>query len=70
MSDFKEVCRGGVPVCFPQFGVLGSLGQHGFVRNSIFRVSSESKDTIALQYEPSEEDLAKYPHPFKLTVTV
>lgn len=57
-------------MCFPQFGVLGPLSQHGFARNSTFTVVSRSADTLALQYEPSKADLAKFPHPFRLTITV
>lgn len=42
------VCRGGVPVCFPQFGQLGPLGQHGFARNSSFRLLEETADSATL----------------------
>ncbi|KAF8068431.1 BETAC-AD [Scenedesmus sp. PABB004] len=37
-----KAIRGGVPVCFPQFGQLGPLGQHGFARNSRFELAAES----------------------------
>lgn len=36
--------RGGVPVCFPQFGQLGPMGQHGFARNSKFEVLEAEND--------------------------
>lgn len=39
-----KAIRGGVPVCFPQFGQLGPLGQHGFARNSAFEVVSADGD--------------------------
>lgn len=42
------VCRGGVPVCFPQFGQLGPLGQHGFARNSSFSLLEETADSATL----------------------
>jgi hypothetical protein len=35
-------------VCFPQFGQLGPLGQHGFARNSAFTVAEETDDSVTL----------------------
>jgi D-hexose-6-phosphate mutarotase len=37
-----------VPVCFPQFGQLGPLGQHGFARNTKFDVLEETADSATL----------------------
>lgn len=35
-------------MCFPQFGQLGPLGQHGFARNSAFTVAEETDDSVTL----------------------
>lgn len=35
-------------MCFPQFGQLGPLGQHGFARNTAFTVAEETADSVTL----------------------
>mmetsp|Transcript_7425 Transcript_7425/g.13407 ORF Transcript_7425/g.13407 Transcript_7425/m.13407 type:complete len:391 (-) Transcript_7425:1362-2534(-) len=40
--DGKTAIRGGIPVCFPQFGPYGKLSQHGFARNTQWTIKSSS----------------------------
>lgn len=65
-----KAIRGGVPVCFPQFGQLGPLGQHGFARNSAFTVAEEAADSVTLVLKATGSEDPKYPHPFDLRVKV
>ncbi|KAL2650755.1 hypothetical protein R1flu_018883 [Riccia fluitans] len=37
-----KAVRGGIPVCFPQFGGQGSLEQHGFARNRLWKIVESS----------------------------
>ncbi|KAK9916170.1 hypothetical protein WJX75_009639 [Coccomyxa subellipsoidea] len=65
-----KAIRGGIPVCFPQFGGFGPLSQHGFARNSEFAVTDSAPESVTLSLTPNEEQLKLFPHPFALTVQV
>ncbi|XP_011043933.1 PREDICTED: putative glucose-6-phosphate 1-epimerase [Populus euphratica] len=72
-----KAIRGGIPICFPQFGSHGSLEQHGFARNKFWSIDSDpppfptnSKSFIDLILKPSEEDMQKWPHSYEFRLRV
>lgn len=51
-----KAIRGGVPVCFPQFGDMGPVkAQHGFARNSEFTLVNATTDSVKLSLNPTKE---------------
>lgn len=71
--------RGGIPICFPQFGNRGALEQHGFARNKIWVIDqnppplsadSNGKACIDLLLKPSEDDMKIWPHSFEFRLRV
>ncbi|XP_021668660.2 putative glucose-6-phosphate 1-epimerase [Hevea brasiliensis] len=72
--------RGGIPICFPQFGNGGALEQHGFARKKIWMIDdsppplnpneSNGKANVDLLLKPSEEDLKIWPHSFEFRLRV
>jgi len=68
--------RGGVPICWPQFGTFETAKdapklKHGFVRQSgNWQVSEVSNDTVSLRLTPDAEMLKKWPHEFEFIYTV
>ncbi|XP_044502369.1 putative glucose-6-phosphate 1-epimerase isoform X2 [Mangifera indica] len=81
-ANFKpsKAIRGGIPICFPQFGNCGSLEQHGFARNKIWTIEEitpplqpndfNRKGCVDLLLKPSEEDLKCWPHSFEFRLRV
>ncbi|KAH7564935.1 hypothetical protein JRO89_XS09G0078400 [Xanthoceras sorbifolium] len=76
-----KAIRGGIPICFPQFGNQGSLEQHGFARNRLwsidpdpppFPTNNPNKAFIDLILKHSEEDMKIWPHryEFRLRITL
>ncbi|KAK4490780.1 hypothetical protein RD792_001492, partial [Penstemon davidsonii] len=85
-ANFKPpaAVRGGIPICFPQFGNRGSLEQHGFARNKTWIIedsppplqsfadssSSDKAAFIDLLLKPSDDDLKIWPHSFEFRLRV
>ncbi|KAK7329249.1 hypothetical protein VNO77_23401 [Canavalia gladiata] len=74
-----KAIRGGIPICFPQFGSLGTLDGHGFARNRFWTVDDDpppfptntlSKAFVDLILKPSEEDLKIWPHSFEFRLRI
>ena len=66
--------RGGIPICFPQFDLLGSLPKHGFARTISWGVDSLNADadhaTAVLSIVDNDAIRAMWPHAFRLSLTV
>lgn len=71
-SEFGEgaAIRGGVPVIFPQFSLLGPLPRHGFVRNTAWEVLRENRDEVTLTFKDTVATRDIWPHPFRLELSV
>ncbi|QCE13435.1 putative glucose-6-phosphate 1-epimerase isoform X2 [Vigna unguiculata] len=74
-----KAIRGGIPICFPQFGGLGTLDQHGFARNRLWSVDDDpppfptntlSKAFVDLILKTSEEDSKNWPHSFEYRLRI
>jgi glucose-6-phosphate 1-epimerase len=69
-----KAIRGGIPVCFPQFG-KGALPQHGFARTKKWKVVREQVSTsdvvsVTLRLTPDSDTHSLWPHQFALELDV
>lgn len=72
--------RGGIPICFPQFGSRGLLEQHGFARNREWTIDdqppsprprdSNCQSYINLLLKPKDDDSKIWPHRFEFRLRV
>lgn len=75
-----KAVRGGICICFPQFGNGGSLEHHGFARSKLWTIDNDppslhsfdarGKSFVDLLLRPSDEDLKFWPHSFELRLRV
>ena len=72
--DGSAPIRGGIPICFPQFGGLGDLPKHGFARTREWSVAAQRcGDDYALatlELVDDENTRALWPHAFRAEITV
>lgn len=69
----QKAIRGGVPICFPQFGKNGPLSQHGFARNMPWALHSISDDktTAVFTLQSTEYTISSdWPYAFHVAYTV
>eukprot|EP00249_Psilotum_nudum_P015665 c25457_g1_i1 orf=847-1770(-) len=79
-ANFRQpkASRGGISLCFPQFSSVGSLEQHDFARNRVWRLDPSppplpingNKAFADLILKPGDEDLKIWPHCFELRLRV
>jgi glucose-6-phosphate 1-epimerase len=66
--------RGGIPICFPQFGSFGDIGQHGFARLSRWSVVREEEESggahLVLRLTDTEATRALWPFAFSADLSV
>lgn len=72
-EDGKPV-RGGVPICFPQFGKTGPLPQHGFARDREWEcITTRTGEDFAMavfRLRDSDATRAMWPHAFQAEFSV
>jgi len=73
--NLSKPIRGGIPICFPQFNLNGSLPKHGFARIQEWELSpthelNEGLLKISLRLASNDRTLAIWPFSFLLTLEI
>ena len=71
--DGKKAIRGGIPICFPNFGPDPVLGNHGFARISMWAVEASTDGetaTACFTLHDNAHTRSIYPHKFRLIYSV
>ncbi|XP_054803908.1 putative glucose-6-phosphate 1-epimerase [Prosopis cineraria] len=73
-----KAIRGGISVCFPQFGNMSSLDQQGFARSRLWSLDrdpsplppSDNHSSVDLIFKSTREDLKIWPRSFELRLRI
>jgi len=73
-----KAIRGGIPICWPQFGPNGPIQMHGFARNIIWQhvstssssVNASSTSTAVFELHATDATRAMWPNEFTLSYTI
>lgn len=72
-----KAIRGGIPICFPQFGPYGDMIQHGFARISNWKIRDSNVNDdgsvsaiFGLSSDSDQEAVREWPYKFDLEYTV
>lgn len=68
--DGVKPIRGGVPIAFPQFASQGPLPQHGFARNSLWKLDETGNGHAVLSLRDTEATRGVWPHSFVLRLRI
>jgi len=67
--DGSGAIRGGIPICWPWFGVVDGKGRHGLVRNRVWQLDAYSRQTDITTVQLSielDDTVNPWPHPNRL----
>lgn len=68
--DGVKPIRGGIPICWPQFGAQGPLPQHGFARTEAWTLEAAGDGCATLSLRDNERTRALWPHAFRLRLRI
>jgi galactose mutarotase-like enzyme len=69
----KTIKRSGIPILFPQFSKAKNIRQHGFARDSLWRLIKKEKTSATMELssnDVSPDAKQEYPYPFITHITV
>lgn len=70
-----KAMRGGIPVCWPQFGLMGKLPQHGFARFTEWRIAGSAvgdagETCVSFELKDDADTRKLWPHSFLANLTL